>query len=923
MNSYGKARYIPLKTRLGRIIQDEPMMATEMMTPFVSPQWQRLEDPQDDIATNYDLDTVRMDEIRETGAELYAGTQRSLAARGLGATFKVYRYGDVRGVVSDVTAVTLSPYVARAGRRRTKQKAHVYECRRDAVLLDVEAFWPSGQRLEEEELLVNPKGLTRGAIHESIETDNALDAALSMVAKTFDVEVDHFAHGDAGAVFPSDFIEVRGDYGDGKPTIKIITEKPGERIRAFRLGKHGAMPTRRILAAVRGQLAKLDEALGESEMSPTWLVLIKHAKDNLDKVPKPLANSIKWALEHRHTELVNNGTTMWKPKAPWLWGVWKQAKEMGTPNRDDGYVVKTMAGTLIIGPPLVKGRPFKMVYQLGGGQYKDLIARGVLDGKTGRLKESAVPFDLDTFDALNEVQDDWLFHTTHIHLGRAIANSRKLFPGRGASAHAKNRFVSLSERPAPSFGKMILVFRKRSIKNRLIKIDYTRDWFIKHPDHADYVGGTQPPDREDVVDRLMSQASGDVRFYTGKIRRVREMKEVREGRLTRAKSTGQKNLARTLRRLLKKDGERIRETEKKLADATRMQKGVTDKDIDAYIKDKIQDGFEEFYDYKVEREWIVKKRDTEMPFRKGELVAVLCHNCPDNSTKVRDLRQDFEELLPPRYVVGHKTGMKRIRHRAQLEPLAPGHRDPTPSELLKTYGRYGAIKKKRKAPRSASAYGLGASVNKMPRGIMLSEAGSDARIRELERQVVLNPGVRKFADDLRIAQRRAGIVPEGEEKYTDIIGIARKRTRQAAKLLDRASRQASELTHNSADYEESMAKKLARAARKANLGLSRMAKKPEAFGSYFYSNHPRKSGWTLPSDHARSLTAAADLVNQAARDLRTVSNGIETSRGKSAADKWWAATGWLQAFSGDISSLADPYGGHHMSFQWQKKFGSR
>ena len=134
------------------------MSGSEVITAFVSDD---VYDPQDDIATNFDLDTVTMADIAETRAELLRLTQRSLRARGLDSSFTVWRYGPIRAdAVRDVTAVTLSESVARRGARRTGQEYHAYRCERSGVLVDVVAFWPR-MSLDEEELLVRPGALTR------------------------------------------------------------------------------------------------------------------------------------------------------------------------------------------------------------------------------------------------------------------------------------------------------------------------------------------------------------------------------------------------------------------------------------------------------------------------------------------------------------------------------------------------------------------------------------------------------------------------------------------------------------------------------------------------------------------------------------------------------------------------------------------
>jgi len=152
---YGEAKRIIFSTELGEALQDAGAH-TEMVTDFVSDH----SDPLDGIITNFDLNGLTWEEREVVQKELLEGTQKSLRARGLPSRFSVYRYGPIRSLFPDVTAVTLNPIVAWAGARRTKQDVYRYEVDRDDVLVDVDALWPAGF-LVEEELLVNPRGLKR------------------------------------------------------------------------------------------------------------------------------------------------------------------------------------------------------------------------------------------------------------------------------------------------------------------------------------------------------------------------------------------------------------------------------------------------------------------------------------------------------------------------------------------------------------------------------------------------------------------------------------------------------------------------------------------------------------------------------------------------------------------------------------------
>ncbi len=158
---YGEARPFELTNYIGELLQDS-RAHSEVVTPFVSDA----DNPVGDVITEYDLDLDREGVrevarlIEETQQQILEGTAKSLRARGLGATFDVYRYGPIRSVVPDVTAVSLNPWIAVKGAARTGKKAYRYECKRSKVLCDIDALWPSGF-FAEEELLVDPKGLKR------------------------------------------------------------------------------------------------------------------------------------------------------------------------------------------------------------------------------------------------------------------------------------------------------------------------------------------------------------------------------------------------------------------------------------------------------------------------------------------------------------------------------------------------------------------------------------------------------------------------------------------------------------------------------------------------------------------------------------------------------------------------------------------
>jgi len=129
--------------------------------------------------------------------------------------------------------------------------------------------------------------------------------------------------------------------------------------------------------------------LVEGEYTREYAAMYQHALDSLPSVDPAFRSSIKWALENRRQDLLANGATSWRPQGRWPERLWVAAKQQGTPNRSDGYVVQTPSGAFIVNAPGFRSKPHQFVLQLGGKLvYKALIARGVLDKATGRLTES-------------------------------------------------------------------------------------------------------------------------------------------------------------------------------------------------------------------------------------------------------------------------------------------------------------------------------------------------------------------------------------------------------------------------------------------------------------------------------------------------------------------------------------------------------
>jgi len=303
--------------------------------------------------------------------------------------------------------------------------------------------------------------------------------------------------------------------------------------------------------------------------------------------------------------------------------------------------------------------------------------------------------------SLDEIQTDWLFHATKARNIEAIAKSKRLLAGSGAGGGS---YVSLSAKPLPAdFGVYVLVFRKSSIKGRLLQVEYTREWMIEHQDQARYIGSdwTGMKDaREEALGLLKGphNIANDIEYYKRQVNYYETEAISAKALIAFARD----NIARAI--ASKAASERIegfkddlaeaehmlltsRETadkyQGKLDKAKKLQKhGPSEEAIEKKVKELVNDALDEFKGYEREEEWITKNEGKAMPFRKGELVAVACDRCDDD--EIKGLQWTFRNLLPPRYVVSLDTAMQRIRARAPLEPGLP---DPTPPALLKAFGR--------------------------------------------------------------------------------------------------------------------------------------------------------------------------------------------------------------------------------------------
>lgn len=97
---------------------------------------------------------------------------------------------------------------------------------------------------------------------------------------------------------------------------------------------------------------------------------------------------------------------------------------------------------------------------------------------------------------LVEAEEDWLYHGAPCQYLDMIAKTGKLIPGR----HRKTRrFVSFSElmdvADQSRFGAngAILVFRKSAMRDRLLDVEYSRNWAKQYPKHARYIADVRGP----------------------------------------------------------------------------------------------------------------------------------------------------------------------------------------------------------------------------------------------------------------------------------------------------------------------------------------------------------------------------------------------------------------------------------------------
>jgi hypothetical protein len=113
---------------------------------------------------------------------------------------------------------------------------------------------------------------------------------------------------------------------------------------------------------------------------------------------------------------------------------------------------------------------------------------------------------------LQEKIGDWLFHTTGMSNLKQIAKTQKLIPGGGR--RDSSHFVSLSGAPQlDQFGKTVLVFRKRSIRDRVVEVQYTREWMKKNPRKVTYITSS-PFNFLNMDDSAWDEIFADFRSYS-------------------------------------------------------------------------------------------------------------------------------------------------------------------------------------------------------------------------------------------------------------------------------------------------------------------------------------------------------------------------------------------------------------------------
>ena len=85
---------------------------------------------------------------------------------------------------------------------------------------------------------------------------------------------------------------------------------------------------------------------------------------------------------------------------------------------------------------------------------------------------------------------DELYHTTSLHGLAAILKSRTFKPG--SRMDVGETFVSFSEKPY--FGDIsandaVIVLDRSKLRNRVMRVEYTEQWYDRYPEHAGYIAG--------------------------------------------------------------------------------------------------------------------------------------------------------------------------------------------------------------------------------------------------------------------------------------------------------------------------------------------------------------------------------------------------------------------------------------------------
>jgi hypothetical protein len=256
---------------------------------------------------------------------------------------------------------------------------------------------------------------------------------------------------------------------------------------------------------------------------------------------------------------------------------------------------------------------------------------------------------------LTEVRSDWLFHSTSYANIESIAKSQKLLP----HDRGNHQFVSLSEKPMFTFGCLTLVFRRRSVAPRLLRVSYTKKWAKEHLAHTSYI--TDGMDYVAALEELL-----DIEDYVTELER--DIARTRAG-LARAEQ-GLKQAKAAFARYRSEENEDELFAAQDNVDLYRNdvrfmenERQNADEHNQAEVENLYYNAGWSLGQMKYEQEWVTKDEGKPFPFSAGELVAVLV--CEGDKAPMRRARAAFSKLLPPKYIVWHSTHGQHGGHPAQ------------------------------------------------------------------------------------------------------------------------------------------------------------------------------------------------------------------------------------------------------------------